>query len=50
MLNYGNFKDQVHKTLGDTYYHACGEVWHAMNMVQDDEAAQWTRDRYAAKA
>ena len=50
MLDYGNFKDQVHKTLGDTFYHACGEVWHAMNMVQDDEATQWARERYATKA
>ena len=50
-LNYSNFKDQVHDTLGDTYYHACGDVWVAMNAVTDDEARNWyrsTHDEYSS--
>jgi hypothetical protein len=50
MLNYHNFKDQVHKTLGDDYYHACGEVWVAMTTIKDDEAQDWYRGRYASRS
>lgn len=34
-LDYGNFKNRIWATRGDTYHDACSDVWGAMLQVSD---------------
>lgn len=39
-LDYGNFKDEAHRTLGDVWARSLGDVWVAMLGVTDEEGRQ----------
>lgn len=40
MLNYGNFKDQLHSSRGERYYGAASRVWRVMHDVEDPFARE----------
>lgn len=49
-LDYDNFKDRVHSTRGDEWYHALGAVWVAMHDIIDDEAVELYHAERAKRA